>query len=346
MRVAFIVPGRIATVSGGYGYDRAIVAGLGAAGHAVEVIEIGGRHPLPDDAAIAAARAAWVGLAEDAIPVIDGLGLPAFAGLQSALAARASVGLIHHPTALETGRNEDDRAALKAIEARMFPALRRIVVTSAPTGERLAAEFGVNPQRIAVVVPGTSDAPRSPGSGGPGCEILALGGLIPRKGYDVLLRSFVKLFDLDWRLTIAGGPLDGPYGQSLRALADELGIAARVTFAGEVVDAALEALWRRADIFALATHYEGYGMAIAEALKRGIPVAVTSGGAAGALVTPEAGVVCEPGDIVTLSKSLRRLIFDVKLRHDVAEAAWQVGQTLPDWPAQARLFAAALSKPV
>ncbi len=52
-------------------------------------------------------------------------------------------------------------------------------------------------------------------------------------------------------------------------------------FAGEVVGDALEALWQRADVFALATHWEGYGMAIAEALKRGVPVAVTDGGAAG-----------------------------------------------------------------
>ena len=70
----------------------------------------------------------------------------------------------------------------------------------------------------------------------------------------------------------------------------------RVRFAGEVTGDALEALWRGTDLFALATWFEGYGMAVAEALKRGLPVAVCSGGAAAALVAPEAGVVCEPGD--------------------------------------------------
>ena len=55
---------------------------------------------------------------------------------------------------------------------------------------------------------------------------------------------------------------------------EELGIARPVRFAGEVDGDALEALWREADMFALATHWEGYGMAIAEALKRGVPVAV------------------------------------------------------------------------
>ena len=104
------------------------------------------------------------------------------------------------------------------------------------------------------------------------------------------------------------------HAHALAALAEQLGIARRVSFAGEADAATLEALWQGADMFALATHWEGYGMAIAEALKRGMPVAVTAGGAAGALVTPRSGVVCAPGDEATLSKALRRLIFDLPLR--------------------------------
>ncbi len=96
-----------------------------------------------------------------------------------------------------------------------------------------------------------------------------------------------------------------------------------------------------ADVFALATHFEGYGMVIAEALKRGLPVAVCDGGAAGALVTPEAGMVCPVGDVAQLSKALRRAIFDVPLRRNLAEAAWHLGQDLPDWNRQAAAFAAA-----
>ena len=108
------------------------------------------------------------------------------------------------------------------------------------------------------------------------------------------------------------------------ALTEELGITQRVRFAGEVTGDALEALWRGADLFALATWFEGYGMAVAEALKRGLPVAVCSGGAAAALVEPEAGVVCEPGDQVQLSKALRRLIFSSSLRAEMGEVAWQI----------------------
>ena len=342
MRVAFLVPGRLDTVSGGYAYDRRMIAGLRAAGHSVEVKELSGEHPLADAVAIASAAATLDALSGEVTPVIDGLGLPAFDGCTDAISARRMVGLIHHPTALETGLAGTDRDRLRAIEEKLLPKFSRLIVTSEPTAERLAADFGVDRARIAVVVPGTDDAARCMGSGGPACEILSVGALVPRKGHDVLMHALARLFDLDWHLTIAGAARDTVHAHSLQALADELHITQRVRFTGEVADDALEALWQSADLFALATHYEGYGMVVAEALKRGLPVVVTSGGAAGALVSPQAGVVCQPGDVVTLSKSLRRLIFDVELRREAAEAAWQIGQSLPGWDTQARAFAAAL----
>lgn len=343
MHVSLLVPAPFEQVSGGYAYDRRMVQGLRAAGHRVEVIELSGRFPLADTATQDAACAAWDRLPPGTRPVIDGLALPAFAGMQDALAARGSIGLIHHPSGLETGFTAAERDALLALERRLFQHLHRIVVTSEPTAERLAKEFGVEPARVTVVVPGTDPAPRSPGSDGPGCEILSVGTLVPRKGFDVLMRALARLFDLDWHLTIAGSPQrDLAHAAALAGLADELRIADRVRFAGEVVDDALEALWQGADLFALATWFEGYGMAVAEALKRGLPVAVTSGGAAAALVEPEAGIVCQPGELDQYAKALRRMIFDTDLRREMGETAWQIGQRLPGWEQQAHGFAQAL----
>jgi len=73
-----------------------------------------------------------------------------------------------------------------------------------------------------------------------------------------------------------------------------------------------------------------------------LPVAVTSGGGAAALVPAEAGVVAPPGDVEQLSKAMRRLIFSADLRAEMAEIAWQTGRSLPDWTTQVRTFVAAL----
>ena len=315
MHVALIVPAPFDTVSGGYEYDRRIVAGLEAQGHTVSVVALPGRHPLPDATARDAACAAMDRLPAGSRCVIDGLALPAFEGLDDALAARGAIGLIHHPTAAETGLDADLRGRQHALERRLFGRLRRLIVTSEHTGESLAAGFGVDPTRIDIVVPGTDDAPRSAGSGGAGCAILSVGTLIPRKGHDVLLR----------------------------ALTEELGLTRQVRFAGALDPAALDPLWRGADLFALATHHEGYGMAIAEALKRGLPVAVTAGGAAAALVGPEAGVVCQPADQEQISKAMRRLVFSRTLRQEMGEAAWQTGRALPNWTQQVDRFATAVA---
>jgi len=339
MHAAFVLPDPDDTGPGA-DYVRHLVPALRDSGVAASVLAV-------SDAA--RAQAAWHALPDGAVPVIDGMALPGFLPLRDELAARGAVALVHHPGASAgpagpAGPDDAAREAARDAMCRVLPALRRVVATSAPVAERLVAEFGVAADRVAAVAPGVAELPRSAGSGGAGCAVLSVGVLAPRKGHDVLLRALSRLPDLDWTLHIAGDSRRDPaHAASLAALVAELGVADRAAIVPDPDPAALDALWRGADLFALATRWEGHAATVAQALRRGLPVAVTNGGGAADLVSPACAVVCPVGDTQALSKALRRLIFDTDVRAEMAEAAWHTGRALPGWPAQAALFARAVA---
>ena len=334
MRLALLTTAPFEAVTGASFYHRRMLAAWQEMGGASEVIALEG--PVSEGSA----SALLISQMEGRIVIVEGDAFERAAGIIPALQARGAAALIHHPTALEPGTPEVRRLALKQLEASLLPGFRRVIAASQPIGERLIGEFGVARERLRVVVPGTDQAPRRViGDGqvvGAPCAILSLGTLTYRKGHDVLLRALAGLFDLDWHLTLAGEPRDAEYAASLQRLIGDLGIAAKVTLKGALEGKMLEEAWSKAEIFALATRFEGYGMVIAEALSRGIPVAITAGGAAESLVPPEAGVVAPVDDVEQLGKAMRRMIFSPSLREIMSRAAWRQGQTLPDWITQAK----------
>ena len=275
-------------------------------------------------------------LPDGATPIVDGLLLPALLPRLDELVQRDAIALVFHPTA-RAGRDPGARPAVQTAEQSMLPALRRVVATSAEVAARLGQDFGVPSGALHVVPPGLDALPRSPGNGGSACRILSVGVLTPRKGHDILLRAAARLADLDWTLDIAGA--DGRDPAYAGALQDQIRtLGARATLHRNPAPAALDALWQAASMFALATRWEAYPTAVAEALRRGLPVLVSAGGSAAALVPADAGLACNLADEPTLSKCLRRLVFDGPMRADMAEAAWRAGQDLPGWPAQAALL--------
>jgi len=351
-RVDFVVPGDIRTPTGGYIYDREIVAGLAERGWQVAVHELDGSFPAPTPAALRAARATFGRLAEGSIVVIDGLALP---GLDRVLAGEARrlelVALVHHPVALETGLEAQDAERLAAAERRSLAHVRRVITTSQWTARTLATD-GVPVGQLRVVEPGVdrrktsgSSDPRSavPGTPHDTLNLLCVGTLTPRKGHSVLLDALNEIRDRPWHLTCAGSLLRDPDTvAALQHRIDRLSMRRRVSLLGDLDRDALERQYARADVFVLPSYLEGYGMALAEAVAFGLPVVSTTAGAIPETVPANASVLVPPGDSRALAKALAAVIDDPARRATLAANARAARASLPTWATATGKFAAAL----
>jgi glycosyltransferase involved in cell wall biosynthesis len=340
--VAFCIPGDLALPTGGYRYDREALARLGRHGIAATHLRLDGNYPDPSPEDIARTQAQLAAIGRRTILLIDGLALGAMPPPMIAALPQKTIALVHHPLGLEAGLPAERAAFLLANEQAVLASVRHVIVTSALTARTLEQDFAVPRQKITVAEPGTDRAPRAAGTGTP-VRILAVGALSPRKAYDRLVVALAPLTDIDWHLTIAGATDRAPETVSaLRALITSSGCAERVTLAGSVSDDALAALYDKSDLFAMSSLYEGYGMALTEALARGLPIVTSSGGAAAETVPDAAALKVPPGDVMLLSEALRRVISDRALRGRMADAAWAAGALLPTWDDTARDIAEAI----
>ena len=343
--IHFIVPGPITQRTGGYGYDRRIIERLKSDGRAVEAVELDGSFPFCCDTARTAAADALAAIPDAGLAVIDGLALPAFEGPLPHHADRIStVALIHHPLALETGLTASQRARLKSAENALIAQADGVVVTSRATA-KLLSDLGLCTGTPSIVLPGTDSAPRASGSAGTAVQLLCVSTLIPRKGHGMLIEALADSSDLPWHLSCLGALDRDPETVSeVRKRIAAHGVADRVALVGEADETALAAAYDGTDLFVLASAFEGYGMAFAEALARGLPVVGSGEGAVRDTVPETAGVIVPVGDRDALAAALRRVIGDDRFRQRLAAGAYAAGQRLPDWAAAGRAFAAALDR--
>ncbi len=188
------------------------------------------------------------------------------------------------------------------MEARSLAAAALVVVTGAATLPLLAG-YAIAADRVVVVEPGTDAAPAARGTPGGPVHLLSVATLNPGKGHDLLLQALARVPITSWQLTCAGSLTRDPVTAArVQALTHSLGMQDRVRFTGELSGEALDRAYDAADVFVLATWQETYGMAVAEALARSLPIVSTTTGAIPALVGDEAGLLVPPGDVSALGQ--------------------------------------------
>ena len=160
-----------------------------------------------------------------------------------------------------------------------------------------------------------------------GQSLVAVGRLVPQKGFDLLLPAFAKaaLDHPDWTLTIWG---EGDERASLEAQRDALGLRERVFLPG--VTETPGGWTTGADLFVLSSRFEGWGLVVGEAMAAGIPTIAfdCEFGPAEMIRHDQSGLLVPAGDVDALATALGRLMGDEKSRRRLGAAGAQAMERL------------------
>lgn len=317
--------------TGGNVFDGRIARGLAAIGWDVRM------RPVRSDAA---AEAALSRLPDGALVLIDGLVATRAAAAVAAAEERLRIVVLAHMVAASFA--DADRCAVEA-ERRALRSARRVIATSEWTRSELV-RAGIAPERVVVATPGSDEATAADGTPA-GVALLCVGVVAPHKGQDVLIEALAALgTKTDWTCTFAGSLAAYPdYAEHVAALAERAGLRDRVTLTGALAGAALDGAYRATDLLVAPSRVESYGMAIADALRRGIPVVASSVGGIPQTVASRAAVLVPPDRPRALTDALRRWMVDPGLRERLTDEARRGRAGMPTWSATVDRIAATLA---
>jgi glycosyltransferase involved in cell wall biosynthesis len=315
-----LVSGNVARRTGGNLYDRRMERACRRAGVRLQIVSV---------TSTAQARSKLARL-KPSVVVIDSIAIPIAAPLvpwiRDQLRARV-VALMHMRTAARGAR-----AVLRAAD--------RVVAVSPDLGRTLVGA-GVSRSRLAVIAPGSDGIPkiargkRRVRDGGP-LRVLAVANWSATKGIATLVRAVANVPDV--RLDLVGDTGTGAYRKRVVALVRSHGLDARVVIHGSIDQRALARRYADADVFALPTEREGYGIVFAEALMHGLPIVAADIPTVRSIVGA-AGLFVPPRRVRPLAAALR-LMTDEWLRRRLAKAAGVQARSLPRWRTSQRTFVA------
>jgi glycosyltransferase involved in cell wall biosynthesis len=318
-----LVSGDLARRTGGNLYDRRMERACRHAGVPLRIVSV---------ASTAQTRSELARL-RPSVVVIDSIAIPFAAPLlhwiRRALRARV-VALMHMPT---TARGT--RAVMRSAD--------RVVAVSADLARTLA-RAGVKRSRIAVIPPGSDGVPRIArrirrARDDGRLRVLAVANWSPAKGIATLVSAAAQVPEV--HLDLVGDAGMGKYHDAVIARIEDGGLATRVVVHGALDDRALARRYAEADVFALPTEREGYGIVFAEAITYGLPIVAADISSVRAIVG-DAGLFVPSRRVRPLAAALR-LMTDVWLRRRLGRAARVRRRALPRWTTSRAAFVALIS---
>ncbi len=319
MRIGLIIYGDLATMTGGFLYDRMMVNALRDQGDTVEILSLPWL-PYGPSLFLNTSLSLIKKLKKYSFDMIleDELVHPSFFILNTAMQSiikRPIVAVVHHLRSHEERPDWHNRfyrivekRFLRTIDGFIFnsratmdtviPWTKKTVpsVIAYPGRDRFG--FTITEEEIASKV--RRDGP---------IELLFVGALIPRKGLHTLISALATLDPGIWYLTVAGDQnRDYRYLKALHRQIADAGIVGRVSLLGQISDPHLAALFRHSQVLIVPSSLEGFGISYVEGMGFGLPaIASQRGGAMEIVSHGESGFLVSPGDVRTLASYVLEL---------------------------------------
>jgi glycosyltransferase involved in cell wall biosynthesis len=346
MHIGLLLYGSLDTLSGGYLYDRKLVAYLEAHGDYVEIISLPWRNYIRhlNDNFSPSFRRRLMRLDVDVL-LQDELNHPSLFILNHGLRRQISypiVSIIHllrsaedHPAFHNYLYRWIERSYLASVDGFIYNSL-----TTRQAAEQLLSDTNVLRHPSLVAYPGgnrfnpeISNAVIMHRAESDVLRLLFLGNVIPRKGLHVVLKALRQLSTDQWMLTVIGNTNVNPsYSQAINRQIIRNRLSTYVHFAGIVPDSELADYMRANHLLVMPSAYEGYGIVYCEGMGFGLPAVGTNEGAAKEIITHNKdGFLISPGDYVALTDHLEELAKNRQHLLKMSLAARNRYRSLPTW---------------
>ncbi len=345
MRIGLLIYGELASVSGGYLYNRQLVSYLQRQGEQVEIISLPQRRfglQLTDNFKQSLLQAI-LALKLDVL-IEDAMVHPSMVWLNTRLLADHQLPVLALVHLLQSFEQHPGYSlwAYRALERYYFSRVSGIIANSQTTLAQLKTLVPAALPPQCVAVPSADHLPpvtitaqdlqqKALQSGA--LKVLVVGNVIRRKGLHVLINALGLMPNIDVQVNVAGRlDMEPEYVQSVHQQLKSIGLEARVKLLGVITGQNLVELYHQHQLMVLASSYESYGIVYVEALQFGLPIIGTTAGAAKEIIQPAVnGYLIPPEDATALAEILTALHLDRSLLSTLSKTAWHSYQSYPRW---------------
>jgi len=343
MRIGLVIDGSLETLTGGYLYDRIVVQGLERLGHEVEVVSLAGGsylRQLGQNLSSGLGQRLLAGRFD--LILQDELCHPSLFLVNQRLRRQGGpslVAIVHHLLCSEL-RPRWQNWLLASVEQHYLASVDGLIFNSATTRQTVTALVGDHQPHVIAYPAGdrfgahlsTESIIQRALQQGP-LELLFLGNLLPRKGLLPLLNALAEVDRNLWRLTVVGGlDFEPAHTALVRRRIQQLHLADAVRLAGPCRDDDLRKILRASHVFCMPYAYEGFGIAILEAMAFGLPAIGSREGAAKETINHGVnGFLLAPDDLAGLAPLLMQLQQNRPQLRQLSLAARDTYAARPGW---------------